>query len=219
MKEVVYNFNGNAIYRANDDFKLNKSDVIELEKSKIYSFAGKSDKITFLDDAKFQKDTFFISENKRVLDNSKLSRLKEYFDHKVKYYSSEILGINVGLQLTNSWFTINKKGGQHHSHRHRNCFISIVFYPEIKEGDIEFSMEDNNLTQHMNMDFEYTKKTEYNSSFLRITPVKSDIIIFPGWLTHGTLPNPSDQDRIMIGANYWVKGTFGNDKNVNELVI
>ncbi len=33
-----------------------------------------------------------------------------------------------------------------------------------------------------------------------------DVVIFPGWVQHFTTPNESDKPRLMIGANYWLKG-------------
>ena len=36
--------------------------------------------------------------------------------------------------------------------------------------------------------------------------VSGDIVIFPGYISHGSTENDSDTDRYMIGANFWLKG-------------
>ena len=35
-----------------------------------------------------------------------------------------------------------------------------------------------------------------------------DVVIFPGWVHHSTTPNESDEPRLMIGANYWLRGNM-----------
>ena len=52
-----------------------------------------------------------------------------------------------------------------------------------------------------------------NSCRLYIDIKENDLIIFPGWLQHGTTPNLSDSSRIMIGANYFLKGSIGDENN------
>ena len=36
--------------------------------------------------------------------------------------------------------------------------------------------------------------------------IAGDIVIFPGYISHGSTENDSDTDRYMIGANFWLKG-------------
>ena len=46
-----------------------------------------------------------------------------------------------------------------------------------------------------------------------------DVVIFPGWILHGTTPNKSDMDRIVIGANYFINGTVGTEDGVDLIEI
>ena len=54
--------------------------------------------------------------------------------------------------------------------------------------------------------FQYTHFNEWNSSSWAIPVMSGDIVIFPGWVVHFTTPNESDTPRLMIGANYWLRG-------------
>ena len=67
--------------------------------------------------------------------------------------------------------------------------------------------------------FDYIKETEYNKTTHRVPVQNSDIIIFPSWLNHGVEVNQSTEDRIVIGFNCFVKGSFGNARYPTRLTI
>ena len=46
-----------------------------------------------------------------------------------------------------------------------------------------------------------------------------DIVLFPGHINHGSLPNKSSEPRIIVGANFFIKGSLGTKENVNFLTI
>ena len=51
-------------------------------------------------------------------------------------------------------------------------------------------------------------------------PVKTgDLVMFPGWINHKSLPNESDEDRIIIGTNYFITGKFGHQKTKDYIEI
>ena len=54
--------------------------------------------------------------------------------------------------------------------------------------------------------FKYTDVNAYNCSIWEIPLVSGDIVIFPGYINHGSSENKSDEDRYMIGANFWLRG-------------
>jgi len=59
----------------------------------------------------------------------------------------------------------------------------------------------------------------FNSPRWNIDVKTHDMVLFPGDLVHGTEPNESDTDRIVIGANYFIRGVTGRDENVTRLVL
>ena len=46
-----------------------------------------------------------------------------------------------------------------------------------------------------------------------------DLIIFPGHLNHYSLPNNSDEPRIMIGSNFFIEGLIGEEEKYEQIYI
>ena len=45
------------------------------------------------------------------------------------------------------------------------------------------------------------------------------ILIIPGDMIHSTTPNKHDEDRIVLGLNFFTKGVFGLDDNYGKLEL
>ena len=58
------------------------------------------------------------------------------------------------------------------------------------------------------MGFQYTQFNEWSATNWSIPVMSGDVVIFPGWVHHSTTPNESDESRLMIGANYWLRGNM-----------
>ena len=58
------------------------------------------------------------------------------------------------------------------------------------------------------MGFQYTQLNEWSATNWSVPVMSGDIVIFPGWVQHSTTPNESDEPRLMIGANYWLRGNM-----------
>lgn len=43
------------------------------------------------------------------------------------------------------------------------------------------------------------------------------MLAFPGWISHGSTPNEFDEPRILIGANYFLKGQVGFKERISLL--
>jgi len=201
--EKIINFQGNCLYKTNINYSLSKE-----EKSYINNLVYKStDKI------------HFISKNARILDNFLFNNLSKIFDQYAIYYTKNILEIDHKLKRLNSWITINKKNSFHPPHRHPNVFLSICFYPQIKNGKIIFQTYLDPLQKNTNLQFNILNKNLFNSNAYYFDISLNDLVIFPGWLNHFGNPNSSNIDRIMIGANYYISGNIGSDKLVNKLQL
>jgi len=161
----------------------------------------------------------YITENSNIFQSSQLSNLKKLFNKHLKIYLEEVLQIKNQLKLTQSWITINKPNHKHRPHYHRNCFLSVVYYPQIKSGSLYFSSDRCMLQQGYDFVFDNIKDNMYNTFEMCFNPIPSSLLIFPGWIMHGTTKNESNVDRIMIGASYFLKGTLGKDENYNKLVL
>jgi len=46
-----------------------------------------------------------------------------------------------------------------------------------------------------------------------------DVVLFPGHIHHGSLPNKSSEPRIIVGANFFIKGSLGTKREVSLVTI
>ena len=156
-----------------------------------------------------------------LLKDTRLSRVRNFLDERMKNYTENVVEIEDKFILTNSWSTITKKGEQHHVHNHPNSIFSLVFYVRSegeKSGNLKFEYE-SRLNEKWDFSYSIKNYNSFNSSGLTYTVKTGDIIIFPSWLFHKTTENTTDKDRIIIGANYFVNGTLGTSKNVDKIGI
>tara|TARA_R110000787_G_C13240517_1_gene428258 strand:+ start:8 stop:622 length:615 start_codon:yes stop_codon:yes gene_type:complete len=204
MNYNITPFQGLPIYHSDTNYLLKNKEKQYLDSLSYYNSKPNNRYIT--------KDTY-------ILNNSNLLNLKKLFNQHIEFYLKEILQIKNQLKLTQSWVTINKQNQKHHTHYHRNCFLSIVFYPQVKSGSLFFSSNRCMLQQGYDFAFENIKPNMYNSFEIKFKPTPSSLFIFPGWVSHGTTKNKSNIDRVMIGANYFFKGTLGKKENYNELSL
>jgi len=201
----ITNIEGSPVVSVNDGLKLNLEELNILKKEEMVISS--------------QKTGILISKDKSILNNFKLKRIKNKFDFFVKYYINEIIGINNEFKLTNSWLTLNKKGSFHATHIHTNTILSLTYYIQIKSGDLVFSLDKPSFQKYYNFDYTTIKPTLYNSNQIKIKPKQNAVVIFPGALNHGTTINKSNIDRVMLGANYFVKGIIGSNEQVSYLEI
>ena len=204
MKNKIINFDGSPIWHFNDNFILNNVEKETLENIEVIKNASAGNLIT---------------NNKNIFEIKNLNNIKNFFDKKVQQYIDEVLEIKIKNKLTNSWVTIQTKGQGHHSHYHPNAFISMVYYPQIKNGNIYFSTDKSKLERETNLKFSIINQNEYNSDKAKLKIKQNDAIIFPAWLNHGVEGYGEDDYRVCIAANYWLEGKLGSLEEVNVLVL
>jgi len=200
MEEVI-NFHGNCVFKTSSSYIPS-----EVEK----------DFISNLEYQNIKDNLHYVSKNVNVLDNSTCNNLANMLDNYADYYIKNLLEIDHKLKRLNSWVTINKKGSFHDIHKHTNTFISVCFYPQIKEGGIIFTSSPL-ISSKTNLNFKNIKDNIFNCNKLNMKISPNDIIIFPGWLNHTGEENTHDLDRVMIGVNYFITGNLGTNNSVNNL--
>ena len=62
-----------------------------------------------------------------------------------------------------------------------------------------------------------TKIFKTRATYIKVKT--GDIVIFPGWVDHQSLPNKSDDERIIIGTNYFAMGQLGKHENKDYIEI
>ena len=158
------------------------------------------------------------SKNTYVLDNPRLSNLKEKLLEGLQVYLYNILKAtpDVQIYITQSWVNCTKELEAHHRHAHNNSFLSGVVYIDAnseKDEIIFFKDRCNQIavpTSEWNM---------FNSETWRVTAETGKIVIFPSSLNHAVEVKQGTNTRISLAFNSFIKGNLGNEEDLTKLVL
>lgn len=119
-------------------------------------------------------------------------------------YGIDTLNINVSVE--DLWANVNPINGFNiiHDHCGDNNFFSFVYYVQTTEenGFISFKTE---MPSTKFINLPKSNDTELNSDDVVIKVIPGDLLIFPAWIEHYTMPNPVDDLRITIAGNVKIK--------------
>jgi uncharacterized protein (TIGR02466 family) len=167
---------------------------------------------------KFKEKGTLVSESMDLLEEKFLEPLKDIMDKIAKDYARNTLGIGDKIKRTQSWATLTSKGKHLHHHRHPNSLFNLVYYGRIKSGELKFFVDKSSIENVFYFDYDIKKYNIYNATSWKILPEPGDIVIVPGDLMHGVEPNESGEERISIGANYFITGEIG-DGRATQVVL
>lgn len=122
-------------------------------------------------------------------------------EHAWNYWQAIGYDINQRPGVYEMWSNIYKHDAFIDAHTHAPIHMTASFYLQMPAngGNIVFEHPNTILMKHQPYGFD---KTRYGQTFEHeITVETGDVIFFPGWLTHKTKPNLSNEDRIIIGSN------------------
>ena len=94
----------------------------------------------------------------------------------------------------------------------------MTYYPQCESGELRLSKEKHALQENFEFYYDVSKHNAFNAPCWKIPLKTGTVVIFPGWLRHCTIAHPSITPRICIGANFFIKGKFSQDKDpLNEI--
>jgi hypothetical protein len=164
------------------------------------------------DYSRIETDSVNVIVNKgSFLEDTKLKKIKDIIQTHALYYRDNIMACTNELEIQSSWLTINHKNSDHPPHMHNHTIFSICYYPRVESGELVLVAPNNGKNSFQNdykFGFQYTHYNEWNSSNWSIPVISGDVVVFPGYLTHFSTPNKHDKPRLMIGANYWLRGSM-----------
>lgn len=130
-----------------------------------------------------------------------------------------------GLQiaLRGIWFQIANQGSHHDVHTHGNCSWSGVYCVQVHDqaqreahkvlgpanGTTRFYGPHFNRLGGAHMDF---GNAYLQSAHLDIAPLPGQLVVFPSWLPHQTMPYQGEADRIIVSFNASVHAASGSDQ-------
>lgn len=184
-------------------------ELTEIEKSAITQFKNKTHK----------NEGNLTSSNKYVLKDDKLKELDKFFVQESHNYFKNFCNPknNIEFYITQSWLNMTDTNEFHHKHSHPNSFLSGVFYIEADEelDDITFH---NSLNSFM-FTFESEACPIFFANSWTFKIKKNTLVLFPSTLIHSVDNTKSKNTRISSAFNTFVKGNFGSNKGLTELIL
>ena len=164
----------------------------------------------------------WYSEDKYILNDPKVSWLKDQMMQSLQIYVREVLHIRDGIDfyMTNSWLVKHDKGDWGQSHIHTNCVFSGVLYLQTNEqsGAIVFHRDTNHQPLFPNaMDLEVTEWNVFNSKKWYFKPKDNQVFFFPSSVLHSIETNESDLIRYSLAFNFYPRGKLGEKEFEVEL--
>lgn len=120
----------------------------------------------------------------------------------------------VELYVTQSWANYTKPGEYHHKHEHPNSFISGVFYVNADKAKDKIYFYKNGYQQ---LKLPTENYNLYNSDSWWFEVGTCDLVLFPSSLTHMVQTTDSEDTRISIAFNTFLKGYVGEDIDLTGL--
>jgi uncharacterized protein (TIGR02466 family) len=160
----------------------------------------------------------YLSVNKYILNTPELEYIHNTILDCVNDYIETVYKPKNKLEpyVTQSWINVNERTGWHHLHNHANSFISGVLYLNADKNKDSIIFYNDLYRQISPYPREYTN---YNSQTWKVSVGTGDIILFPSHLRHMVEANQSDNPRISLSFNVFVKGTLGKSEIMSELIL
>ena len=156
------------------------------------------------------------SVNNNLFESAELAEVARFCEESLQQYFKEVYAPkhDVTPYITQSWANYTKKGQWHHKHEHPNSFISGVFYVQAQKDIDKIYFYKNGYQQIKLPTDNYNL---YNSDSWWLGVEIGQLILFPSHLTHMVQTVQTDETRISISFNTFLKGYIGNDMELTGL--
>lgn len=156
-------------------------------------------------------DGYIYPKNEQLFNRKEFADVKTEAKRHVDRFMREVMHYDYDDSFfACSWFNINVPGSHHHRHYHPNSIISGVIFitnPD-NSGQLLF-----NTPQQRDILLEPKRGSEdtiYNMSTFSPKQDVGCIALFPSWLEHAVSKNMSEENRLTIAFNVFVKGHLGS---------
>ena len=203
MKATINGIFPTPIYISKLDREITSKELLFINKTKLDTYNNESNK---------------TSNDVYILNNKALKNIKEELDLRIQDYFNKVISPanNITPYITQSWLNYTETNQYHHKHQHPNSLVSGVFYINCHEehDKIKFFNE-----EYSTIRLEVKDWNIWNSESWWFFVKTGDIILFPSSLTHMVETKQGDNTRISLAFNVFIKGTFGTNKRLTELIL
>ena len=157
-----------------------------------------------------------FTANNNILDELELKNIKKFILENLNFYLRKVISPiskDNELYLTESWITKTNKNEHHHTHSHANSVISGVLYLKTINKDSITLYSPHRPRIDISRD---NQTIDYNN--LEVLVRKGDLILFPSTLMHSVKTNVTEDERVSLAFNSFIKGTIST-MLLNQLTL
>jgi uncharacterized protein (TIGR02466 family) len=158
-----------------------------------------------------------LSDDKFVLERPELQRLKDMLLVEVKEYFNNFLQYEFEIYFTNSWINKINFDEQQTLHNHANSIVSGIFYINVEDSMPSISFV--NHKPHLLLNMRAKNYNIFNSVEFDLPVENNTVVLFPSSCFHYVKKNLTDNDRISIAFNTFVKGRIGVETAGGDLFL
>lgn len=161
-----------------------------------------------------------ISNERRVLQNNSLKDIKNFIEETIKWYiqNIEMPSDVYETYITHSFLNFIDKSCSHHDHSHSNSYLTGILYinADVEKDRIYFN---NGIYANKFPYISRSQYNKYNSSEWWFPVETGKLILFPAYINHGVRKVTSDNTRISLVFNTFIRGKIGNRDQFTDLTI
>ena len=204
MESTINGIFPTPIYISSIDRELNQKELSFINKTKLDVFKNEGNT---------------SSNDNYILNNKAFKNLKELLDLKVEDYFNKVIAPSntITPYITQSWLNYTETNQYHHKHQHPNSLVSGVFYINCNEQFDKIIFYKKDIYQTIKP--EIKEWNLWNSESWWFSVKTRDLIMFPSSLTHMVETKKGTNTRISLAFNVFIKGKFGNNKELTELIL
>jgi len=158
------------------------------------------------------------SNDKNILKNEKLKRLREAIQTCIDRYKNEVMSCDEELYMTNSWVNFLPPQQKHPMHYHSNSIVSGVYYIKTDEKTPDLELEHPN-TNLWRLTWKRKKFNHENNLSTFVKARNNRLVLFPSTVWHSVNKNLSSETRISISFNTFLRGNLDSNDYLAELPL
>ena len=162
-----------------------------------------------------------MSVDDHILERPELQKVRQFIELQIDIYKRKVLRIKAEneIYITQSWANRSKANQHHARHSHPNSIISgVLFCSENKDKRLP-PIRFHRTNELLPLAFSYEEVTDLNCGMYPFSPIYGRLMLFPSLLQHDVATNESDEERVTLSFNTFVRGIVGEKTHLTEVSV